>query len=270
MQPARLTIADRQYWQTQPVDNPQIAKWNTRYAEGNRPAAAEPSPLLTAAVNGVRPGRALDLGCGAGRHAVWLAETRLGGRRRRASTPCGRTRRIVSCLIVDCGTSKWNKMPHHGELARHAADDVRNHRGPHRSRRAGGMRSGSPSGLAARSVRRGSQPHVADLEADPPAFVIAEGAYDLIVDCFFLHRPLFAAIRGGVRPGGLLVAALHLPVPGGERAHGYLLEPGELENLVTGWGWTVLHNVEHGPSGGDASDHGLGVAEIVARRRVDA
>ena len=219
MQPARLTIADRQYWQTQPVDNPQIAKWNTRYAEGNRPAAAEPSPLLTAAVNGVRPGRALDLGCGAGRHAVWLAE-----RGWRVDAVDGAAAGIELLLA--------------------------------RAARAG--------------CRERIQPHVADLEADPPAFVIAEGAYDLIVDCFFLHRPLFAAIRGGVRPGGLLVAALHLPVPGGERAHGYLLEPGELENLVTGWGWTVLHNVEHGPSGGDASDHGLGVAEIVARRRVDA
>ena len=123
--------------------------------------------------------------------------------------------------------------------------------------------SRAPSGRAAAERIR---PHVADLEADPPAFGIAEGAYDLIVDCFFLHRPLFAAIRRGVRPGGLLVAALHLPAPGAERGHGYVLEPGELEKLVSGWGWTLLHSEERGPGGGGPSDHGLGVAEIVARR----
>ena len=101
--------------------------------------------------------------------------------------------------------------------------------------------------------------------------MIAEGAYDLIVDCFFLHRPLFAAdTRGGAGRAGCSSRRCTCRYPAASGRHGYLLEPGELENLVTGWGWTVLHNVEHGPSGGDASDHGLGVAEIVARRRVDA
>ncbi len=197
------------------MDNPQIAKWNARYRRRDRAAGAQPLPLLTAAVNGVRPGRVLDLACGTGRHAVWLAE-----RGWRVDAVDGAAAGIELLLA--------------------------------RAERAG--------------CRERILPHVADLEADPPAFAIAEGAYDLIVDCFFLHRPLFAAIRGGVRPGGLFVAALHLPAPGGERAHGYLLEPGELESLVTGWDWNLLHSKERVPSGGGASDHGLGVAEIVARR----
>ena len=33
-----------------------------------------PSPLLVETAGKLKPGRALDLACGAGRHAVWLAE----------------------------------------------------------------------------------------------------------------------------------------------------------------------------------------------------
>jgi len=35
---------------------------------------AAPVPLLVETVRGMKPGRALDLACGAGRNAIWLAE----------------------------------------------------------------------------------------------------------------------------------------------------------------------------------------------------
>jgi SAM-dependent methyltransferase len=49
-------------------------EWNRRYADGERPLRTEPSRFLVAEADGLAPGRALDLACGAGRHALWLAE----------------------------------------------------------------------------------------------------------------------------------------------------------------------------------------------------
>ena len=192
--------------------NPQIAKWNARYGQCEPGASETPSPPLPGAVSGVPAGRALDLGCGAGRHAVWLA-----ARGWEVDAVDGSA--VAVALLV-----------------------------------ANAARAGCRERIAA---------HVADLEADPPAFAIAPAAYDLIVDCYFLHRPLFGAIRQGVRPGGLFVAALHLPAASG--GHRFVLQPGELERLVRTWGWNVRHSTERPGSAG--ADHDLGVAEIVAQRR---
>ena len=191
--------------------NRQIEKWNARFSARAPTSRADPPPPLPGAVAGIPPGRALDLACGAGRHAVWLAK------------------RGWSVVAVDGAETGVGLM-----LAE--AD-----------------RSGCRDRIDA---------HVADLEADPPMFTIGQDCYDLIVDCFFLHRPLFPAIRSGVRPGGMFVAALHLPSAGDNRGHGYVLAPGELERTVRGWGWRVLHTRERGVE----SCHDLGTAEIVAVR----
>ncbi len=51
------------------------AKWSARYAGGEDTHDFVPSPPLPEALGHVRePGRALDLACGAGRHALLLAE----------------------------------------------------------------------------------------------------------------------------------------------------------------------------------------------------
>ncbi len=193
--------------------NPQIAKWNARYAARQPGDLPAPAPPLSDAVAGVPPGRALDLACGTGRHAVWLAL------------------RGWQVDAVDGSDTAVSLLLANAKLA---------------------------------GCRNRIEPHVADLEADPPGFVIEPEAYDLIVDCYFLHRPLFTAIREGVRPGGLFVAALHLPAPGAGRGHGYVLRPGELERTVAGWGWDVRHSLERRAEA--AGDDGPGVAEIVASR----
>ena len=47
--------------------------WDRRYAEPRLVWSAEPNRFLVEELNGLTPGRALDLACGEGRNAIWLA-----------------------------------------------------------------------------------------------------------------------------------------------------------------------------------------------------
>jgi SAM-dependent methyltransferase len=49
-------------------------EWDTRYAGEELVWSSTPNQFLVAEVQGLRPGKALDLGCGEGRNALWLAE----------------------------------------------------------------------------------------------------------------------------------------------------------------------------------------------------
>jgi SAM-dependent methyltransferase len=49
-------------------------EWNRRYAGRELLWTGEPNRFLVAEVSGLEPGRVLDLACGEGRNAVWLAE----------------------------------------------------------------------------------------------------------------------------------------------------------------------------------------------------
>jgi SAM-dependent methyltransferase len=48
--------------------------WNQRYQGKDLVWSAAPNATLVDEVSGMNPGRALDLGCGEGRNAIWLAE----------------------------------------------------------------------------------------------------------------------------------------------------------------------------------------------------
>jgi SAM-dependent methyltransferase len=48
--------------------------WNRKHGEAGLLFGVEPNRFLVAEVDGLAPARALDLACGAGRNAVWLAE----------------------------------------------------------------------------------------------------------------------------------------------------------------------------------------------------
>lgn len=57
------------------TSEPSRERWNRRWAGEERVhASTAPSRFLVAEVTALRPGTALDLACGAGRNAVWLAE----------------------------------------------------------------------------------------------------------------------------------------------------------------------------------------------------
>ena len=48
--------------------------WNRKHGEAGPLFGVEPNRFLAAEVESLEPGRALDVACGAGRNAVWLAE----------------------------------------------------------------------------------------------------------------------------------------------------------------------------------------------------
>jgi tellurite methyltransferase len=118
-----------------------------------------------------------------------------------------------------------------------------------------------------RSLERLIDAREADLETGARVFAIEPNRYDLICDFYYLNHGLFDAIRAGVRPGGLFVAAIHLEDPAAERSmnSSFLLAPGELRSIVEGWEWEILHAHE-----GASRDRGhqRASAEIVARKSV--
>jgi tellurite methyltransferase len=55
----------------------ELRAWEERYRSAERPAEdfeAAANPLLVETAKQLRPGKALDLACGTGRNAIWLAE----------------------------------------------------------------------------------------------------------------------------------------------------------------------------------------------------
>jgi tellurite methyltransferase len=74
---------------------------------------------------------------------------------------------------------------------------------------------------------------VRDLEIDGTQLPVA--AYDVVVVVHYLHRPLFAAVKDAVRPGGVLI---YETFTAAQAARGkptnpaFLLQPGELQALV--------------------------------------
>src|SRR3954465_1027631 len=60
--------------------DPQVrAEWDSRYTDREQLWSGQPNGALVAEVAGLTPGRVLDVGCGEGADAVWLASRSWGG-----------------------------------------------------------------------------------------------------------------------------------------------------------------------------------------------
>ncbi len=184
--------------------------WDERYRRGEH-TNDEPHPLVVEFASKLKPGRALDVACGVGRHTVWLAE------------------RDWQVTAVDS--------------SRVAIEILR-------------QRS-SEKGLVIDS-------RVADLERHE--FIIEPDSYDLILNCCYLQRDLFPAIKAGVRVGGVVIAVIAMIDDDSNVSPmnpAFLLKPGELRAEFEG---CELPRDFEGKREG--SERRRAMAEIVARRIV--
>jgi SAM-dependent methyltransferase len=69
-------VTDHQQAEDRPGADGQAAQWDARYGEGGGGSkwSGRPNGRLVAEVSGLAPGRALDVGCGEGADAIWLAQ----------------------------------------------------------------------------------------------------------------------------------------------------------------------------------------------------
>jgi tellurite methyltransferase len=195
--------------------------WDERYLRGAHDTK-EPSPLLPSAIKHLKPGRALDLACGTGRHAIFLANH--------------------GWQVTAVDSSRVGI-----EILKERAAERSVH---------------SSAGDAPASCLSLIDARVADLEKGE--FRIAPEAYELICIFYYLQRDLFAAIREGVKPGGTVVAAIHLNDGRPEaKPHNpaFLLERGELRKLFSDW---EIQHYHEGPS--DEGGHHHDTAYLIARR----
>lgn len=186
----------------------EISGWENRYRSGERPSEdllAAPTALVVETAKQLKPGKALDLACGTGRNAIWLAK------------------HGWSVTAVD-------GAPTAIEILRRRA---------------------SEAGLRIESV-------VSDLEKG--GYSIPPSNFDLVTICYYLQHDLFEPAKQGVKPGGILLAIVHILEPG-EPPRKNRLAPGELQNYFQGW--RILHLYEGKPND---SAHHHAVAEIVAKR----
>ena len=198
---------------------PSSAKWDDRFRSGDH-VSSTPDPFLltssdywpllpgwksdseTASATGLA---ALDVACGAGRHAVYLAKAGF------------------SVTAVDFSSEALVRVR---ELA--AAEDV--------------------------SIRRIEK----DLEAEQ--IDLGNETYHLVTVFFYLHRPLFDALRRCLRPGGLVVYKTYsvdqLRYPGRPRHRVHMFDHNELLRVFAGF--RVLRYEEEW--------EGRGTAALIARK----
>jgi SAM-dependent methyltransferase len=188
------------------MDGPEN-KWNARWREKATTANWQADPWLRLVLPLLPRGNVLDIACGMGRNAIFLAE------------------QGYAVTAVDMS-----------EVALSLLDEEAQHRG-----------------LAIKTLQL-------DLES---ALQLPVGPFDLLLNFFYLHRPLLPQERARVRPGGVVVmrtfSSAGVDRFGPARPE-ISLRPGELPEIFSGWE-VLLHE-----EGLEPSAKGGSLAGIVARR----
>jgi rhodanese-related sulfurtransferase len=203
-----------------------MAGWTGARAYDEAPLFGPSSWLVDNADLLPQGGRALDVACGAGRHALLLAAAGF------------------DVTAIDRDTAALDRLRLQSErLGLPLKTEVID------------LESGD-TGKAAESAaaRAGSQ------EAAAPPQVLAPDSYDLVLVTRYLYRPLFPHLIRSLAPGGTLIYETFLEQQA-ERGHpknpAFLLKPGELSTLIAPL--TILRHRE-----GDYD--GAMIASIAARR----
>ena len=182
-----------------------VAGWEKMYGSGERGKEDLPTALLVEIAAALPPGNAVDLACGAGRNALYLAENGW------------------SVAAIDASRTAI-------ELLRQRAES--------------------------RGLELASE--VGDLSS--PGFNLPQQAFDLVVIAYYLQRDLFPLAKAAVRPGGVVLAIVHIAEEG-DPPSPKRSSLQELREIFAGW--DILHAYE-GPS--RDPEHKRPVAELVARR----
>lgn len=182
------------------------SKWDRRWQE-RAAADGQPDAWLQRITPLLVPGRTLDVACGSGRNALYLAA------------------RGFSVTAIDISGVALAQLRERATQAGLAIDTRR-----------------------------------LDLEQNP---VLPAGPFDLLLDFYYLHRPVLAPLLGRVAAGGMAVVRTFSSAgdfPAGSVAPEMVLRPGELLHIFSGWD-IVLHE-----EGLEPSRKGGSLAGIVARK----
>jgi SAM-dependent methyltransferase len=195
--------------------NDELQEWEERYSRPGYWAGTEPSAILREVLPLLpAPGEALDLACGEGRNAVFLAR---------------RGWRVTAVDRSAAGLAKAAKLAREQDIPVEAM--TRDHLAPHKSR--GGAGKSSVGGIRF-------------IEADLERYSLSANSFDLILCINYLQRSLFRAVPLALRPGAVLLYETYTldqlspPNAGregatlGPRNPAFLLRSGELREAFPG------------------------------------
>jgi tellurite methyltransferase len=92
--------------------------------------------------------------------------------------------------------------------------------------------------------------------------------FDVILDFYFLSRPLLNRFYSALKPGGLLFLETFLRTPACEEHSAYYLDPGELQHYSADW--DVLYLTETWKYAGDDAYKPRRITQLIAQKPLES